>query len=64
MGAGQGEAETGRAFVSRGGPLIDLADNVCRGVFGADTLAGPTTTAYAAAGAPFRYLSERESRYL
>jgi hypothetical protein len=48
----------------RGFPLlIDLADNVCRGVFGRDTLEGPVTTAYADARAPFRYLSERQTRY-
>lgn len=48
----------------RGFPLlIDLADNVCRGVFGGDTLRGPVSTAYAEAGAPFRYLSERQTRY-
>jgi hypothetical protein len=47
----------------RGFPLlIDLADNVCRGVFGADTLSGPVSTAYAEAGAPWRYLSERATR--
>jgi hypothetical protein len=49
--------------IHRGFPLlIDLADNVCRGVFGADTLAGPVSTAYADAGAPWRYLSERSTR--
>ncbi|GAC1645902.1 MAG: hypothetical protein NVS4B2_35260 [Chloroflexota bacterium] len=49
----------------RGFPLlIDLADTVCRGVFGSDTLEGPIETAYAEAGAPFRYMSERTSRYL
>jgi len=47
----------------RGFPLlIDLADNVCRGVFGAETLSGPVSTAYAEAGAPWRYLSERATR--
>ncbi|HEX5502612.1 MAG TPA: hypothetical protein VFW96_08305, partial [Thermomicrobiales bacterium] len=47
----------------RGFPLlIDLADRVCRGVFGGDTLAAPVSTAYADAGAPWRYLSERLTR--
>jgi len=48
----------------RGFPmLIDLADNVCRGVFGRETLEAPITTAYVEAGVPFRYLSERQTRY-
>lgn len=47
----------------RGFPLlIDLADNVCHGVFGADTLSGPVSAAYADANAPWRYLSERATR--
>lgn len=47
----------------RGFPLlIDLADSVCRGVFGGDTLVGPVSTAYVEAGAPWRYLSERATR--
>lgn len=47
----------------RGFPLlIDLADSVCRGVFGGDTLSGPVATAYADAGAPWRFLSERTTR--
>ena len=47
----------------RGFPmLIDLADNVCRGVFGGDALTGPVATAYADAGAPWRYSSERTTR--
>ncbi len=47
----------------RGFPmLIDLADNVCRGVFGGDALTGPVATAYADAGAPWRYASERTTR--
>jgi hypothetical protein len=49
----------------RGFPLlIDLADTVCRGMFGRDSLQGPVYAAYADAGAPWRYLSERASRYL
>jgi len=49
----------------RGFPmLIDLADTVCRGVFGGDSLSGQISTAYVDAGAPFRYLSERSSRYM
>ncbi|MGH3085713.1 MAG: hypothetical protein ACRDSJ_00160 [Rubrobacteraceae bacterium] len=47
----------------RGFPLlIDLADNVCRGVFGGDALMGPVSTAYADADAPWRYQSERMTR--
>lgn len=46
----------------RGFPLlIDLADHVCRSVFGG-TLASLTETAYAAAGVPWRYFSERSTR--
>ncbi|HEY7065731.1 MAG TPA: hypothetical protein VII06_29925 [Chloroflexota bacterium] len=49
----------------RGFPLLlDLAHHVCSGVFGGDTLAGPVATAYADAGAPWRYASERMSRAL
>ena len=49
----------------RGFPLlIDLADNVCRGVFGGESLVGPASTAYTEADAPFRYLSERATRYM
>lgn len=48
----------------RGFPLlIDLADSVCRGIFGKETLAAPVESAYVEAGAPFRYLSERQTRY-
>lgn len=48
----------------RGFPLlIDLADTVCRSVFGRETLEGPVSSAYAEAGTPFRYLSERNTRY-
>lgn len=47
----------------RGFPLlIDLADHVCSSVFGGDTLNGMLATAYADAGAPWRYLSERTTR--
>jgi hypothetical protein len=46
----------------RGFPLlIDLADHVCRAVFG-NRLQYLTETAYAAAGAPWRYFSERTTR--
>jgi hypothetical protein len=41
--------------------LIDLAHHVCDAVFG-DTLKGLTEAAYAAAGAPWRYFSERITR--
>lgn len=48
----------------RGFPLlIDLADNVCRSVFGRETLETSLASAYVDAGAPFRYISERQSRY-
>src|SRR5262249_12536881 len=44
----------------RGFPLlIDLADRVCRSVYGGGSLRQLASTAYAAAGAPFRYQSER-----
>jgi hypothetical protein len=47
----------------RGFPLlIDLADNVCTSVFGGGALEGLLATAYADAGAPWRYLSERATR--
>jgi hypothetical protein len=47
----------------RGFPLlIDLADNVCTSVFGGSTLHGLLATAYADAGTPWRYLSERTTR--
>jgi hypothetical protein len=46
----------------RGFPLlIDLADHVCTGVFGR-SLDALTETAYASAGAPWRYFSERKTR--
>jgi hypothetical protein len=47
----------------RGFPLLlDLADNVCGAVFGGNSLTGPVSTAYADAGAPWRYSSERMTR--
>ena len=47
----------------RGFPLlIDVAHHVCEGVFGR-SLGALTETAYAAAGAPWRYFSERQTRY-
>lgn len=42
--------------------LIDLADQFCRTTFGRETLAAPTQTAYAEAGEPFRYVTERQGR--
>jgi hypothetical protein len=42
--------------------LIDLADQFCRTTFGRETLTAPTQTAYAEAGEPFRYATERRSR--
>src|SRR5260370_12526315 len=47
----------------RGFPmLIDLADNVCRSVFGGDTLTGPVSNAYIEAGAPSRSLCQPPAR--
>ncbi len=47
----------------RGFPLlIDLAHHVCDSVFGG-SLHHLTETAYAAAGAPWRYFSERTTRH-
>jgi hypothetical protein len=47
----------------RGFPvLIDLADTVCRTTFGRGLLKRLSNVAYAEAGEPFRYLSERQSR--
>jgi hypothetical protein len=48
----------------RGFPLlIDLANSVCASVFGRLSLAAPAAQAYADAGAPWRFLSERSTRY-
>ncbi|MFZ0927276.1 MAG: hypothetical protein WAN11_01670 [Syntrophobacteraceae bacterium] len=47
----------------RGFPmLIDLADDLCRNTFGADVFAASTLLAYASAGEPYRYFSERKTR--
>ncbi|HZL37059.1 MAG TPA: hypothetical protein VFC78_17195, partial [Tepidisphaeraceae bacterium] len=47
----------------RGFPmLIDLADKVCRMMFGGGTFASTNQLAYADAGEPFRYMAERASR--
>jgi hypothetical protein len=47
----------------RGFPmLIDLADGLCRTTFGADSFSMSTQLAYAEAGEPFRYMSERKTR--
>lgn len=47
----------------RGFPmLIDLADLVCRHTFDGNSFRGSLHDAYAAAGAPTRYLGERETR--
>jgi hypothetical protein len=47
----------------RGFPmLIDLADGLCTTTFGADIFAMSTQLAYAEAGQPFRYMSERNTR--
>ena len=47
----------------RGFPLlIDLADRVCRSVYGGGSLGELAASAYAAAGAPFRFQSERATR--
>ena len=47
----------------RGFPLlIDLADNVCRSIYGGGSLQDLSAGAYAASGVPWRYLSERANR--
>jgi hypothetical protein len=47
----------------RGFPLlIDLADRVCQSVYGGGNLREMAEAAYGAAGAPFRYQSERSTR--
>jgi hypothetical protein len=47
----------------RGFPLlIDLADRVCKSVYGGGGLQEMAASAYAAAGAPFRFQSERATR--
>jgi hypothetical protein len=47
----------------RGFPmLIDLADGVCRASFGGETFGVSAQVAYAQAGEPFRYVSERSTR--
>lgn len=47
----------------RGFPLlIDLADAICRAAFGAEIFASTAQAVYAAHGAPFRYLGERQTR--
>ncbi|MFY9822775.1 MAG: hypothetical protein WAM82_15440 [Thermoanaerobaculia bacterium] len=47
----------------RGFPmLIDLAHTFCSTTFGAEAFSALTQLAYAEAGAPFRYLSERKTR--
>ena len=47
----------------RGFPmLIDLADTVCGTTFGVESFTSSVQTAYAAAGHPYRYLAERETR--
>ena len=48
----------------RGFPmLIDLADRVCRATFGLDSFNASTQLAYVDAGEPFRYLTERQTRW-
>jgi hypothetical protein len=47
----------------RGFPmLIDLADGVCRASFGGEAFSVSAQVAYAEAGEPFRYVSERSTR--
>ncbi|WP_308620299.1 hypothetical protein [uncultured Desulfovibrio sp.] len=47
----------------RGFPLLlDIADNTCSVTFGADVFLASTQLAYALAGTPFRYQSERSTR--
>jgi hypothetical protein len=48
----------------RGFPmLLDLADTVCRATLGADMFVPSVQLAYAETGQPFRFLTERETRY-
>ncbi len=48
---------------NRGFPvLIDLADRACKAVYGGGSLNEIASTAYARAGAGFRYGSERQNR--
>lgn len=48
---------------SRGFPmLIDLADTLCGATFGRETLTSSTQLAYAEAGEPLQYLTERQTR--
>jgi hypothetical protein len=42
--------------------LIDLADTICRTTFGGDSFGALTELAYVEAGAPFRYVPERQQR--
>ena len=42
--------------------LVDLADTVCRSTFGADSFTAWMQLAFAEAGEPFRYLTERQTR--
>lgn len=47
----------------RGFPrLIDLADNLCRASFGANSFDASVQTAYAEAAEPYRYFPERQTR--
>jgi hypothetical protein len=47
----------------RGFPmLIDLADTICRTSFSPDTFTATIQQAYVEAGAPYRYLGERDTR--
>jgi hypothetical protein len=47
----------------RGFPmLIELADRICAGTFGAQALATQMEVSYAAQGVPFEYLPERSTR--
>ncbi len=47
----------------RGFPmLIDLADNICRTTFGADSFNSTTQLAYSEADAPYQYMTERQTR--
>jgi hypothetical protein len=47
----------------RGIPLlIDLADRVCKSIYGGGSLREMAQAAYADSGAPFRYMSERTTR--
>ena len=42
--------------------LLDLADNVCQSLFGAESFNSTVQAAYANKGHPLRYVSERQTK--